>query len=307
MTAVGPTRRRGVAASAGLCAALLSVLASPPRPAVAARQHDARAAAAPVVRESITFVDTSRSAPARGAYPGSSERVLVTDIRRPRHFSGRLPLIVFLHGYDSDPAVYETLLDTWAAAGFFVAAPVIPSSSDLWPGPPVSDYPNEARDASFVLTALQHRFATVLDPTRVAVAGHSDGATDVVLLALNPAFADHRFRAYLSLSGEIPPTVAGPWNAVTPGSLLVTVGSSDQYGLSVWSRQVYDTAHMAKAMVVELGGDHLGSYIGASPGASELRAETLSFLRVALGSRPTSAQLGAALLVTATPAVRVLR
>ena len=65
-----------------------------------------------------------------------------------------LPLVVFAHGWNNNPAVYETLLDTWAAAGYLVAAPVFPNSANTLPGSPVSNYPEQALDLSFVITSL---------------------------------------------------------------------------------------------------------------------------------------------------------
>ena len=91
--------------------------------------------------ETETFPDPSRPTPDRGDVPGHPGRTLVTVIRRPMGLSGPLPLIVFAHGWDSNPGVYETLLDTWAAAGYLVAAPTFPDSASTLPGEPISNYP----------------------------------------------------------------------------------------------------------------------------------------------------------------------
>ena len=90
----------------------------------------------------ITLTDPSRATPARGALPGHPGRTLVTVIRRPIGAVGALPLVVFAHGWNSNPSVYEVLLDTWAAAGFLVAAPTFPDSTNTLPGSPVSNYPS---------------------------------------------------------------------------------------------------------------------------------------------------------------------
>jgi len=266
-----------------------------------------RAASPVIVKESITFIDYSRSTPARGSVPMKPERILLTDIRRPARWNGRLGVVIFAHGWNSNPTVYEPLLDAWAAAGYLVAAPVIPSSSDLLPGTPISDYWAQARDESFVLTRVLERFAGVVDPKRIAFAGHSDGGTDVALLALNPAFADHRARAYLSLSGEIPSDVAGPWTSTTPGALLVAVGTEDQYGLYPFATAEFNDARMTKAMIVAEGGDHIGIYVGASPEAVALRAETVRFLNTALGRAPvTASAIGEALEPSGSALLKVV-
>jgi hypothetical protein len=214
--------------------------------------------------------------------------------------------VVFGHGWDSDPDVYATLLSTWAAAGCLVAAPVFPDSADTLPGSPVSNYPEQAQDMSFVITSLQEGVAGPVDSSRIAVAGHSDGGTDVALLALNPAYADPRIKAYLSLSGEIPAGVDGPWGVPTSGSLLVAVGTDDEYGLLPKSTLVYQTADMSKVMLTINGGDHLQTFVADTPQSQAVRDETVGFLQLALGSAPvTPAILGSALEPPADPSIAV--
>ena len=64
-----------------------------------------------------------------------------------------LPLVVFAHGWNSDPAVYPPLL---VASGPRPASswrlPIFPDSTDLYAGSPVSNYGDQALDISFVIT-----------------------------------------------------------------------------------------------------------------------------------------------------------
>jgi acetyl esterase/lipase len=249
-----------------------------------------------VADETETFTDPTRPTPARGDVPGHPGRTLVTVIRRPVGLKGPLPLIVFAHGWNSSPAAYETLLDTWAASGFLVAAPTFPDSASTLPGDPISNYPEQALDMSFVITKLLGGVAGPVDPTKIAVAGHSDGGTDIALLALNSIYADPRIRAYLSLSGEIPAGVDGTWSAATPGSLFVAVGTDDEYGLYPRAQQIFTSADMPKVFVTLDGGDHLQTFIGDTPGAEAMRAETVAFLRTVFATKHVaSAQIAAAL------------
>ncbi len=265
----------------------------------------------PIQSQTATFTDPTRDTWARGDVPAVSGRVLVTDILRPVGPTGPLPLVVFAHGWNSDPSHYLPLLDAWAEAGYLVAAPTFPDSTDTAPGEPVTDFADQAKDMSFVITSLldgQVPSAGPIDPRRIAVAGHSDGGTDVALMALNPAYADPRIKAYLSLSSEIPAGVAGPWGTPTAGALLVAVGTDDEYGLLPNSTQVYQTADMVKAFITASGGDHLDTFVAATPQAQAVRDETVRFLQVALGSGSipvTPAMLGSALEPAPDPSIAV--
>jgi poly(3-hydroxybutyrate) depolymerase len=240
--------------------------------------------------------------------PAAAGRVLVTDLFVPVGASGPRPLVVFAHGWNSDPGVYASLLEGWAAAGFVVAAPVFPDSTDLYPGSPVSDYADQALDVSFVITSLLHDRAVPIDRTRIAVTGHSDGGTDVALMALDPSYADARVRAYVCMSGEMPSGVAAYNVATTPAAVLFAVGSDDEYGLYPLTTQVFQTAQAsAKAMLVEPGGDHLGSFVDATPAAAAMRDAETQFLELALEPRtPTSAVIDGALADPAAGSLRVV-
>jgi pimeloyl-ACP methyl ester carboxylesterase len=261
-----------------------------------------------VQTSSVRFFDPSRTTPARGTVPAAQGRVLVTDLFVPIGASGPRPLVVFAHGWNSDPGVYASLLEGWAAAGFVVAAPVFPESTDLYPGSPVSDYADQALDISFVITSLLDDQAAPIDPTRIAVTGHSDGGTDVALMALDPAYADPRVRAYICMSGEMPSGIAPYAVATTQAALLVAVGSDDEYGLYPLSTQVFQAALApAKAMLVEPGGDHLGSFLGATPVAAAMRDAETQFLELALEPQtPSAAAIDDALAEPATGSLQVV-
>jgi predicted dienelactone hydrolase len=261
-----------------------------------------------VKTSTVRLFDPSRTTPARGTVPVAQGRLLVTDVSVPIGASGPRPLVVFAHGWNSDPGVYASLLQGWAAAGFVVAAPVFPDSTDLYPGTPVSDYSDQALDISFVISSLLHDTAVPIDPTRIAVTGHSDGGTDVALMALDPAYADSRVRAYVCMSGEMPSGVAPYSVGSTKAPDLFAVGSDDEYGLYPLTTQVFQSVQApAKAMLVEPGGAHLGSFIDMTPAAAAMREAETQFLELALEPQsPSSAAVAAALALPAAGALQVI-
>ena len=141
---------------------------------------------------------------------------LVTAVRYPAT-GGPYPLIVFAHGYALTPAPYAGLLRTWTRAGYVVAAPVFPLENANAPGgPDESDLINQPQDMSFVigkLLNLNGRATGVLggkiDPSLVAVAGHSDRAETALAVAYDHRFRNRRIRAAIVLSGSALPGMGG--------------------------------------------------------------------------------------------------
>src|SRR5579883_2159608 len=131
----------GRRAEAGLLACALGVALLAPAPA--------RPAPGPRIRvRTFDFVDRSRSI----RLPGGREvpRPLETVVRYPAT-GGPEPLVVFGHGFALTPATYAALLQTWAAAGYVVAAPVFPLENANAPGGPTeTDLASEPRDLRFV-------------------------------------------------------------------------------------------------------------------------------------------------------------
>jgi fermentation-respiration switch protein FrsA (DUF1100 family) len=205
-------------------------------------------------------------------------RVLVL---RPAGTTTPLPLVVFAHGFNSEPEVYLPLLEDWARAGYLVAAPELPDSARDRQGPPERDgIGDAARDLSFVVTAMLTGGEGPVDPSRIAAAGHSDGGSSVATLALNIAYRDARINAYLVLSGVIPMQVTdGTWDGGSGlAPLLVVVGTADEYGNLAGSTIVYRRADDPKTLIAVPGGDHLGMYIARGVGADDVRATTTQFL-----------------------------
>ncbi len=135
-------------------------------------------------------------------------RTLDTTVRYPTT-GGPYPLIVFAHGFALTPVTYGVLLSAWARAGYVVAAPWFPLEKANAPGgPKESDLINEPNDISFVISrllTLNGRLGGVLagriDPTKIAVAGHSDGGVAALAVAYGRHLRDRRLRAAIVMSG----------------------------------------------------------------------------------------------------------
>lgn len=158
---------------------------------------------------SRTFTDPTRDTLAFGWWPGSSGRMLPTRIWYPTsRANAPYPLVVFAHGYGVGPDAYATLLSRIASAGYVVAAPLYPFLSG-WPDGPTDtfDWEQKFADTQFVTDSMLLLNATdiwgfggLIDPARIAVAGHSDGA----LISFGDGYVawrnDPRVRAVVSYS-----------------------------------------------------------------------------------------------------------
>jgi pimeloyl-ACP methyl ester carboxylesterase len=240
----------------------------------------------------LRFVDRSRTIrlPDRRRVP----RSLATVVRYPAA-AGALPLIVFGHGFSLTPASYTRLMTAWARAGYVVAAPVFPLGNAAAPGGPnESDLVNQPRDMSFVITrllALSGRANGVLygriDPSRIAVAGHSDGAETALAVAYDHRYRDRRVRAAIVLSGAALPGM-GPFPRDGP-PLLAVQGTADTVNVPAMSAGFFRLAQRPKFLLWLLGASHLPPYTDQEPQLGIVERATTAFLDHYLKGLPLSA------------------
>jgi hypothetical protein len=251
----------------------------PPPPAVDAGHR------APVGTATYTFVDATRSTPPAQGDPGEVTRTLPTIVRYPEAGSragAPFPLIVFAHGYQSSPSVYSALLDAWAGAGYVVAAPSFPRATA---GGPLDedDLASQPGDLSFVITKVLALagpggpLAGVVDPTRVGVAGHSDGASTTDGIGYNSCCRDRRVQADAVMEGDEHTFAGGALSVAGSPPLLVIQADHDAFNPAPLGLQVYHDARSPKYLLWLVNAQHLEPYTSDLSHLGVVEAVTTSF------------------------------
>lgn len=274
-----------------------------------------------------TFTDTTRVLLNYAtSHPSvlSRRRTLVTEIRYPttpvpssnRESNnsvpaskvGGFPSIIFAHGYNVTPDTYAKLLDTWVRKGFVVIAPVFPGEEPAevtrQDVDTEADLYNEPADITFVTrhvlrdSAVRSRscplVAGLINPERLALAGHSDGAIAVGLLAFStgrdPQGVAYRalrsgldIRSVIVMSGAV--DGEAPYASTsTRSSLLVIQSARDQCNAPFYGLQIYRDVHQNNKWFLELlRAHHLPPFDGEDIVAFPVVARvTTSFLEFSL-------------------------
>ncbi len=224
----------------------------------------------------MTFTDLTRTTPARGDREALTTRPLTVVVRYPtvgmptdEEFVDApayepAPLVLFAHGFDISTSRYASLLHDVAAAGFVVAAPEFPMSSTVFDGAPDEyDIPDQARDLSFLITAMTGtdapaELSQMILPGPVGVIGHSDGAVTALLAGYAPRYDDSRIAAVVAISGDFD-TFGGEWFTTNDPPLLAIHGEYDEIN-PFESSELLVTNDPGEAMLVGvMGASHLGA------------------------------------------------
>ena len=241
---------------------------------------------------SFRFIDPSRTMllPDGRRVP----RPLETVVRYPAAGTPH-PLIVFAHGFALTPTAYNRLLSAWAEAGYVVAAPVFPlENADAPGGPTQSDLVNEPQDLRFVITRLlasaqrpNSLLAGRIDPSQIAVAGHSDGAVAALAVAYGQGFRDPRVRAAIVMSGAALSWI-GPFSPRGP-PLLAVQGTADALNTPATTAAYFRRAHRPKFLLWLLRATHRPPYTSQQPQLGIVERATVAFLDHYLRGRPLRA------------------
>ena len=224
----------------------------------------------------MMFTDLTRTTPARGDREALTTRPLTVVVRYPtagmpseEEFPDApafvpAPLVLFAHGYDISTDRYASLLHDIAAAGFVVVAPEFPMSSTVYEGAPdEGDIPDQARDLSFLISAMTGPAAPpslseMITPGPVAVIGHSDGAVTALLASFAPRFADSRIAAVVAVSGDFD-TFGGEWFTTNDPPLLAIHGEYDEINPFSSSELLVENDPGEAILVGVMGASHLGA------------------------------------------------
>jgi fermentation-respiration switch protein FrsA (DUF1100 family) len=131
-------------------------------------------------------------------------------------------------------------------------------------------------------------FAGLIDPTRIAVAGQSDGGDTALALSYNRSFRDPRISAAIILSGAEMPGVGG--FTFPPGSppLLATQGTADTVNPPSLTSTFFELARRPKYLLSLLGAEHLPPYSDQQPQLAIVERVTRAFLDSYLKHEPAA-------------------
>ncbi|MCG5467805.1 S9 family peptidase [Micromonospora sp. LAH09] len=215
--------------------------------------------------------------PAAGQSGGAAKRSAAAA-------EGRFPVVMFSHGLGGRPDDYATLLTTWAAAGFVVAAPTFPHTS-TGADNNVLDVLNQPADVSYALDQVLALDAKAddqlqgrLDADRVAAAGHSAGG--VTTIGLFTANRDERLDAGVVFAG----TALGVGTAFAGAAApqLFVHGELDEVVEYAAGKAAYDKVPWPKAMLSLPKGDHGRTMLKDRAALRVVSDTSIEFLRWSL-------------------------
>ena len=213
----------------------------------------------------------------------------------PALAGGPYPLVVFAPGFDVAPRVYAALLQSWASAGYVVAAPVFPRTSPGAPGGlDEEDVVNQPADVSFLITSLLAAGASatgplagLINPGEIAVAGHSDGGETALAVAYARRLRDPRIDAAMVFSGAEISGVGGySFAAAGAPPLLAAQGTADRFNEPRYTNAYFKHAQRPKYLLRLLGAGHLPPFSSEQPQLGIVERVSVAFLDLYLKREP---------------------
>jgi acetyl esterase/lipase len=214
--------------------------------------------------------------------------------------AGPLPVIMFAPGFQLCADSYQPLLQTWASAGYVVAAVNFPRTNcQLKTSADEGDLINQPADVSYALKALLavstqpgDLFSGLLNQNEVAAAGHSDGGDTVAAMAANTCCTEPLLKAVAVLSGAVWVPMPGKYFTQATPPMLFSQGSADPTNPPWASVQLYRWDAGTRFYLNLLGADHLNPYTTTLPVEQIVGRTTLAFFdRYVLGQVPAEATM----------------
>jgi dienelactone hydrolase len=198
---------------------------------------------------------------------------------------------VFAHGFQVGLDPYRRACHTWAERGFVVAAPMFPLGDQAVAGTNLdeADLANQPADVRFVITQLLAvtrssgtPLSGLVDPARIAVVGHSDGAETALLVGYGANERDPRVEAVVADAAN-PLDIQPPSAKLRgPAPLLVVLGDQDRSVPIQDGLRLVDEVRVPGWLLVLHGADHLSPIAGSSVWTPVFDRTTGDFLTAVL-------------------------
>jgi dienelactone hydrolase len=187
---------------------------------------------------------------------------------------GQFPLLLWSHGFYSNPQLQEGMTKFLAEAGYVVVAPAYPFTKKDGPKFDKTDVPNQALDASYVITQMlqpDNPLAPSIDPDRMGAVGHSGGGTTTDWLFTG--HRDARLKVGVIFAGRPTASYKG-----SPVPLLFIHGDKDPVVAYTQGRESYGKDPWPKAFLTIEGGEHGAGTNDPERGHVQAMATLLDFL-----------------------------
>ncbi len=214
----------------------------------------------------------------------------------PATQDGPFPLVVFSQGFDLATSSYLGMMQAWAQAGYVVAAPTYPDTDPNVPSAlNESDIVNHPADLKFVISSMlgaatdqSSPLHGLIDASRIALIGHSDGGDVSLALAADSCCQDPQIRAAVILSGAELSSFGGSYFTAGSPPLLIAQGTGDTVNVPACSVQIYNAAPDPKYYLNIPDATHTEAYISSGPMRDGVVQATLAFLDDYVKGKPAA-------------------